>query len=358
METRLTVVPPQTILGSPDKERRMISHYPRLEKPEAVQPISPSAVEKILTEWFGSPTVLLASGRTGLHLHLRAKGFDRYRHKLAIPPYLSRCVINALTPSVFPVELPNEGDGMLLYHQYGFLQRCCPKNKGVIEDIAHAFFASPSSGARDWAGEVAVFSLPKFFAIAGMAGGLVIRNAEIAGKIREMIDRAPPEPSGIREWMRQVIASAYRHNPADPRLLLVAAAYELLLSFYLPDARDLAGFPGSIAEICRMGEQRHKRVVFYRSFFGEEAVPPDFWNNDEELLPFALPYFGSGDERRLQRANRALEEQGVVAGVYHVDVNRNMYEPDYKPCLLLPCHQDIAMEDFEGICRTVRDYDR
>ena len=54
------------------------------------------------------------------------------------------------------------------------------------------------------------------------------------------------------------------------------------------------------------------------------------------VYPFALPYFGSGILKNLKNINSALEECNVKAKIYHVDVNRNSRDTNYKPCLLLP----------------------
>lgn len=301
---------------------------------------------------------MLASGKSGLHLYLQAKGFHRYQHELFVPPYLSRCFINAFTSTVFPVHRPASAQGVFLYHQFGFTQRCTPKSPVVIEDIAHLFFASPKSGARHWQGEAAVFSLPKFFAMAGIVGGLVIRNAALAAKIRERVHASPTPPAGTRAWMRRVIAHGYEQQPTTLGLAFLSSAYELLLEFVETDPHDLAGFPATLAGLRRVGEERLERVRFFRNFFGETACPETFWPQQEELLPFALPYFGRGDVSALKCANEALESEGVRAGIYHVDLNRNMYQPRYRRCLLLPCHQAIPMNRFQEICRIVRRYDR
>lgn len=338
--------------------QEFLSQYPRLPEGAQAAPGDPAACERLLTEWFESPVILLASGKSGLHLYLQAKQLQRYRHTLQVPFYLSRCFINAFTPSVFPVHFPEPADGVFLYHQYGFPQRSRPRSPIVIEDIAHLFFTSTQSGAREWAGEVAVFSLPKFFAMGGIVGGLVVRNADIAERIREMVQAAPEPPPDTRAWMRQVIANAYKQVPTPLEVAFVSSAYELLLEFFHPDPLDLAGFPTTIAELARMGELRRERVRFFRAFFGNRACPEGFWDKDEDLLPFGVPYFGRGDLARLERANRALEDEGVRAGVYQLDLNRNMYDTRYQPCLLLPCHQGIPMERFERICAIVERYDR
>jgi hypothetical protein len=335
-----------------------VSHYPRLREGAQVAPGDPVACEQMLTEWFDSPVILLASGKSGLHLYLQAKGFHRYRHRLNIPPYLSRCFVNAFTPSVFPVHPPEPSDGVFLYHQYGFPQRCRPDSRVVIEDIAHLFFTSPASGAREWAGEVAIFSLPKFFAMGGIVGGLVSRNLELLGGIREMVAAAPPPPPSTRAWMRQIIANAYKREPTPLEIAFVSSAYELLLEFFDPDPVDLAGFPTSVTELGRVGDQRLERVRFYRKFFGHRAYAETFWSEEEQLLPFALPYFGRGDLASLERANQALEEEeGVRAGIYQFDLNRDMYRPRYQPCILLPCHQRIPMDAFDRMCRLIERHD-
>ncbi|HYM00447.1 MAG TPA: hypothetical protein VEZ90_15945 [Blastocatellia bacterium] len=349
-------LPPKTSQGNAVKGRRyIVSHCPRSEANTASALPDPCACENLLAEWFGRPVILLASGRTGLHLFLRALEFNRNRHKLQVPPYLSRCVMNAVTESAFPVQAPQPADGVLFYHQYGASQCCSPRCDVVVEDIAHGFFASPDSGSRAWFGNAAIFSLPKFFGMSGLAGGLIIDPGETEERIRDTVWNSPADPSGVRAWMRTTI-SGDSGEMAEP--LFVESAYELLLKLFRPDPRDLIGFPRSLDAIYSIGKERAERVSFFEQYFGENNKTfRSFRGSQDQTLPFALPYFGSGDPKALDRANRALEEQAIEAGIYHVDVRRNMYDPEYRPCLLIPCHQDIPMDLFESICATVRDHD-
>ena len=188
--------------------------------------------------------------------HLNAKGFRPYQHTLQIPPYLSRCFMSSMTFNTFPVLSPIHGDCTFLYHQYGFTQRWRPSGVPIVEDIAHSFFTSHDTGTREWKGEVAVFSLPKFFAIGGLAGGLVIRNPALADKIREMVSASPLASPELRSWMQNIIGNAYRENATNSELTFVESAYELLYEFVHPWEMDLAGFPASIEGICQIGEQR------------------------------------------------------------------------------------------------------
>lgn len=354
----MSYLPPKTDRGnSAEDHRYIVSHCPRLEERTDEALPDPSACENLLAEWFGRPVILLASGRTGLHLFLRALGFNRYRHRVQVPRYLSRCVLNTLTASAFPVEAPEPADAVLFYHQYGASQRCQPRCDVAVEDIAHGFFASSDSGVRAWCGNAAIFSLPKFFGMSGLAGGLILDRGEMEEGIRETVWNSPPDRSGVRAWMRGIISGDPAESGQSPGSLFVESAYELLLKLFRPDPRDLIGFPGSLDEICRIGKERAERVSMFNQYFGRDKSLGDFLASEDEPLPFALPYFGSGDSKALNRANCALEEQGVEAGIYHVDVRRNMYDPEYRSCLLIPCHQDIPMDEFERICVTIRDHD-
>jgi hypothetical protein len=336
-------------------KQRAVSHSPGFIR-EPASPVSPAVVERVLTDWFERPVVLLSSGRTGLHLFLRIKGFQRYLHRVQIPRFLARCVISALTHSAFPVEYPTAADALLDYPAFGFPRRGEPSCPVVIEDHAHAFFATAHSGARRWRGEAALFSLPKFFSTAGLAGGLVFADEHLALEARSVLESTPEEPPGVREWMRTTIVNAM--ELADEYTpMFIESAYELLYQFMRPSSADLAGFPESLIEIQKIGEARTDRVAFFLEFFQGTACPTEFWDVREPLLPYALPYFSSGGLERLQRA-AALGELGVATGVYHLDVNRGHNAPDYRKCLLLPCHQAFPMEQFEAMCRRLKEIDR
>lgn len=341
-------LPPTSVTGVAP---RLCSHVPPYHRTEGRVAPEPAACEALLREWFGAEVILLASGRTGLHLALEALGYHRYRSKLWVPPYLSRCVISAVTPTVFPVESASHADGRLLYHQYGFPQRDVPCALPTVEDIAHAFFATAESGLRPWRGDAVVFSLPKFLPLAGMAGGVVVPDSRMADAIRARVEQAPAAPEGVRVWMHQVLADS--NQPGGIDCLLVDSAYELLLKLVRPDPGDLVGFPESLDAIARVGEARQERVTLFRQRLGARAFPAGFWPATETILPFALPYFGNGELGPLERVDAALREAGVVAKIYHVDVKRDMAAPDYRPCVLVPCHQGISLTAFEEICRII-----
>jgi hypothetical protein len=314
----------------------VIEHSPPRAEPTAVDP---ARLERALSDWFGRHVVLMSSGRAGLQALLAIKGLGRYRDAMLLPRYLSRCVINAVTFNAMPVR-DGDASATLLYHQYGYEQRFRPPSGVVIEDIAHAFFATADTGERQWRSDAAIFSLPKFFGTAGLGGGAIVESEALAGELRERVARATRPSNDTRAWMRSVVQGARAGGPEEEWL---DAVYELLFRFLAPDADDLAGMPATRAGIAAVGAARAERVAELRA-----ALPYDAWAPmGEAPVPYALPLFGAPDA--LARIDAALAAAGIHAGVYHLDVRRDMSQPEFRPCVLLPCHQGLAAEDVARI---------
>lgn len=338
-------------------QQQTLTYCPGLEDAAEMKPHSLAEVEGLLTEWFDREVILLASGRTALNLYLKAVGFNRYCHELVVPPYLSRCVLNAVTKTCFPIQIPQRGEAILLYHQFGFPQRYRPQHEIVIEDIAHNFFATPLTGRRSWQGRAAIFSLPKFFRLGGMAGGLVIDDVKLAQRVRELAEQDSAISDEDRAWMRNVIRRVYSGEGSKRDENWLDSAYELLVQLSWPGLEDLAGLPQSIEDISRIGQERMRRVEYLRATIGHEAWPKGFWHTDERLVPFAVPYF----PRRvanLGKLSQAMDARGIPSNIYHVDIRRTMGRPLYRRCLLLPCHQLVPMSMLEDAGRVIERYDR
>ncbi len=250
-------------------------------------PVDPADAERALEKWFGRHVVLLNSGRAGIRLWMQGKGLHRHRDKVWVPPFMSSCVLDTLGLHAFPV-LDGPADMSLRYHQYGLEQASVTQPGLVLEDVAHGFFIRPTHDA--------VFSLSKFFAIATNAGGVVTADEATADSIRGMRDvhTAAPAPA-------------------------------------------LAGF-----SVDGISDVEARRVIVCRKLNAMTG-------SRIEGAPFAFPYFGRN--AGLEATNRALSEVGIDAGIYHVDINRDMADPDYHRCILLPAHQDVTDEHLDTMER-------
>lgn len=349
---------PQTPLPSPparDQAPLICRHPPMLSGAAGTAP-TPNQIEALLAEWFGAPTLLFSSGRAACHAFLAELGFDRNRHTIRVPPFLTRCILNALALDAFPVRQVG-ADAVLYYHPFGFRLRSAPREPVVVEDSVHAFFSSPISGARSWRGAACIFSLSKFFSTAGIVGALVVPDPRLAERIAARRDRAEDIDPVLATWRHDVIVGANVYGDDWPGVQLLDAAYSLLTEFPKVDPQTLVGFPADIAGLKACGIARRERLQLFADRL-ENWFPHFLLENGLDDLPFVLPYFGSDDRETLSKIDAELSRLGVrCRGIYALNVGGSLYEPEYRNGLLIPCHQYITLEIVEQICDVIRNVD-
>lgn len=314
---------------------------------EGLPTTSVGEVEQALSDWFGAEVVLTSSGRAAILLYLTALGLDRYTNRIAVPRMMSSCVLDAVIRRGFPIDAEGapRADATILYHQYGIPQPGGTSDN-MIEDVCHSFFSTTRSGSRDWRGDVAVFSLPKFFRLTGMGGGLILVRGTFAGCLRQMRDEASQD--SVADNQLRVLHSG---NLAQPAIELVYLSR--LLNPRLFD-HETGGMPATLPAIRRVGEKRQSIMEQLLDVLGQDALPAGWPGLLRRVLPFALPVFG--DIPRLKRLDAMLGEIGVKAGIYKIDVARNMASPRYQSAVLVPCHHEISASTLGGMARLLEKY--
>lgn len=310
-------------------------------------PASVAALEGLLSQWFGKEAILTSSGRAAMLLWLDVLGLNRYRHRVATTRMISGCVLDVIVRRAFPVDAAGDcdADALVLYHQYGLRQQAEPAQKRILDDICHRFFADARSGARDWRGEAAVFSLPKFFGAQSMIGGLATGDAALAQALRARRDAFEPPAAPLRREQ----AATFRSGVGGAAL--ETAYLQRLLNPRLHDD-ELGGAPASLQAICAAGAARAEVL---EAWLG--ALPADLAQESRNLLgadlPYALPLLAPADGEDRLRA--ALVRHGVPSAIYAIDVARNITAPVYRRGFLLPCHHGVRPEAAAALAREIGD---
>lgn len=298
------------------------------------------ACEELLGEHFGHECVVTGSGRSAIDLAMREAGLNRYRSRVALTPMISRCVLDVAVLHAYPVN-PDGNDRhdlVLRYHQMGIPQIGEGFHVQVIEDLCHAFFADPAAFVPEAGKGWAVFSLPKFFPVAGMAGGIVVRDRDEARALRALRDRSVPLTDAEQRSQAEVFQRAYAGDPRYSDCLEMLYLKRRLNSRCHP--RDLAGFPvnaKALGEVCS-----RRREVMHRLLEKLDAnMFPSSWHAQLDYwLPFALPVFLDSEEQ-MNAAARVLNASGMQCGVYSIDVACNQAQPDLQRAVVVPCHQQL-----------------
>ncbi len=302
----------------------------------------------MISEFHEVHCVLTSSGRAAIRLCFEAMGLSRYNSTIAAPRMISRCVLDVLVRFGFPLDASaaQSADACLRYHQYGVAQADFAHGPRYLDDVCHAFFWSGNRGGKGWAGDFAAFSLPKFFATRGMAGGLLVKDAALAEALRARRDASAPPTPEARRREAQIFAAAYEGDPAhaeDLEHLYLQRTLRLRCN-----AEDLCGMP---ARTRAMRDTRARRAeILERLVTAAPArlLPPGWPQVLAQSLPFALPLFFS-DAAERDKAGAAVAALGMLNGVYTIDKARRQAAPQPARALLIPCHDEIADVDIEAL---------
>jgi len=286
------------------------------------------------------------SARSALLAGIKALGLNR-SDEILVPPFLGHCVLSAMEYSSFATLLPNNNvKAILVLHQFGFPQnieliQTVAEDKGwlILNDCAHALYAKAEIG--QW-GDISIVSFSKFFQ-CGQGGGLLATRHVLERLPEAMLRDAEIVATCFNEYAACLVC-----KDAEERLVRMSALYG-----YIPFLRGISTFAAGLlpqrpAEIL---DDKERRIKYFR--MAVEALPHLENIYDETIVPMAIPV--SGPPNKLQTISESIRSQfGVITPVMHFDFAQNMLQPDYRPALMIGCHEGWSEEVVADICTFLR----
>jgi hypothetical protein len=113
-----------------------------------------------------------------------------------------------------------------------------------------------------------------------------------------------------------------------------------------PSRRAIRLLSAKIAGEINLRKQRYR-------FFREQVDHLGICDHLETdgVTPYVIPV--KCGEPQSERLVRALRAKGIMTGTYNFDMNRNILDPAFAPCVWIPCHSRIPDARFEEITATV-----
>lgn len=295
-------------------------------------------LDDVASTWLGHPCLVLPSIRVGLCWALEQRGYRRHRDHILVPRFMGRCILNSLGRFALPVESPTDQTRIaLVVDQFGRRQatgalgpQFAKRNWAYIEDSPYGVGADERPGAG---------SLGRFIGLSKVLpvvqGALFIAGDEA---LRQCIESNRQNSSawGWPVWLTMLLLrKRYATGYSDA----ADAAYELY-----PAARGgSAALRGNLAAVFRRIElferESQERMAAVVDVLGKYVRPPD-----QRRLGYVVPFLpGAG----LESAQAIFRKFGFSDAVLHVDLNRNMLEPNYVKSLVVPINPCIPRQSFD-----------
>jgi hypothetical protein len=305
-----------------------------------------------LNHLWGRAVIPFFSCRSAMLTGLQAFGLTRL-DEIFVPPYLSHCVLAAISRTVFPAMAPSPRTrAILVFHQFGFpqqidaIQEIAKKyNWIIVNDCAHTLFTKARGRFLfDW-GDLSVFSFAKLYP-CGLGGGALANRIAVADRLAEAASGDQQDATEAFDFYREISEGCY----GDRTPLKIQSFYGCL-----PDIKTLApqaldALPDTEDAIRSDGDRRRRIYRQARDLFGDR-VPSD---PRDEVVPFAIPIHG--EDAALFRLAESIKDQlKMDAPVLHFDYAQNMLKPDYRKALVVGCHEGWSENRIYDIFQIVKD---
>ena len=238
----------------------------------------------------------------------------------------------------------------VIFHQYGFPQDmneimdyCDRMNISIIEDCAHAFECYYKGKRLGTFGLASVFSFPKLFpSIVG--GGLATSNEElyefaitesikIHSRWISFLYNIPLYKTIFKKPKSNIFWTSMVHGCAEYAQQMNILSLKIVSNEIRNKALD----------------KRRENYLFVLDYFKETEFFSDL--ERDGVCPYVVPLIT--DEKKLKKMTNSLLEKNVYTGIYHFDVNRNLFNPYYKKCIWVPVHQGLDTGKMEEICEII-----
>ena len=294
-------------------------------------------------------------GRAAIAAGLKVFNLSR-TDEVMVPPYLSQCVLSAISRNAFPAMTPlSRTRAVLVFHQFGFPQdiagiESVARDRGwiILNDCAHTIFTRVNGRfLMDW-GDFTIISLAKLYP-CGLGGGFYSRRADIYEKVFAEHEKL----SG--RHVNRVEQAFERLMKANSGYFGDESVFEINSLFgYLP---DLLSFPSkAYSALPDTGDAMEKNIDHRKNIWSiVKGILPDRVPVCEgaEIVPFAVPV--SGDASELERiSQRVRKELSLDAPVLHFDFAMNMLKPDYRKSLVIGCHEGWKEEFVIETCEMIK----
>ncbi len=306
---------------------------------------------------------LTSSGRAAIILSLTAAKINRH-DEVFIPRFLSACVLSSISQCGHPtLKFTKDTKAVLLHHQWGFpqdfpvIQKVLNNRKVlIIEDCAHGLWGETSGVKIGEFGDTAIFSLAKIFEIT-YAGAIKINNKKY---LKEIIKRLNYKISPREYWEavrgEWTYLNFYRkpikeRNQPDFQVNLQKWYSTFLI--YPALKRIIGKLPRNREELKEVFKKQNNNFLFLLKNLKNKSF---LLNGDclEEMAPLCYPFF-SKDESILMKVDNWLRKRGIYTGIYHFDINRNMFKQNFKKSVPIPIYDSIDKNLLKSFVRKFKE---
>ena len=276
--------------------------------------------------------------------------------EVIVPDWLGYWVYNQVQAFAFPAKrFSARTKALFIYHQYGFpqnmdkiLEFAHDKKLIVIEDCAHALASYYKKRLLGSIGDFSIYSFSKWFFCFAL-GGVRSKFEDFYIYANKSISQVPFGITFVKDLAKFLYErSAFSNCNLFKKYsnLFMEMSYSLYGEALKPSRLAIR------LVFSKIDYEIHLRQERYRHFRNrtDHLGICDHLEN-EGVTPYVIPIRCS--ESKNEKLVNLLRNKGIITGIYHFDIERNLLFPKFIKCVWVPCHGGISDDTFGVITETV-----
>jgi len=299
---------------------------------------------------------VVGSGKGAIALvlkYLLEKGVIKNKlDEVIMADWIGSWVYNQVQSFAFPAKkFSSRTKVIFVYHQYGFpqdmdkiMEFAHDKKLIVIEDCAHSLASYYKGKLLGSFGDFTIYSFSKWFFCFAL-GGVKSKFSDFSEYADQVVQKTPFGLTLFKDSTKLFSEmSSFSHSLAFKKStdLFMNMAYSVYGEALKPSRPALRLLASKINNEIIIRKKRY-------SYFLERTEHLGICDHLEKegITPYIIPVLCS--ESQSEKLVKHLQEENVMTGIYHFDVNRNLLNPKFMPCVWIPCHGGISDEVFSEI---------
>ena len=280
----------------------------------------------------------VSSGKSGISLIFNyLKDIKKINPKIdeaIVPKLMGHWVYSQLSQGIFTSpKITKYTKIVYLYHQFGIPQKINKKELKnlkkkylIIEDCAHILSGKSNKMKIGNLGHFAIYSFSKFFS-CDFLGGVYSNERSLINYIKEKKKTTNVNTFYLIKFFFRLINIFKKNKYLNS--IIISLAYSMYNFTFKPDKKSIIKVENLISgEI----EKRIDRLKKTRKAF-QKFNFLDYDKSNDLYAPFAIPLVMN--EKIIKRINEHLLKKNYRFEIIKFDINRNIFNPDYKKAILL-----------------------
>lgn len=303
---------------------------------------------------------IVGSGRASIAIILKylieKKIIKNKLDEMLVPDWVGYDVYQQIQPFVFPVKKFSDRTKIIfVYHQYGFPQDmdkilAFAKDKKliVIEDCANVLDSYYKGKKLGSMGDFSIYSFSKFFFCFSL-GGVKSKFDDFSAYADKLISEVPFGATFIKDSAKFLAGlSAFYKNEVFKKYV----GLFMVMSYALSGDAIKSGRLAKKLLNLKLEDEVDIRQKRYHDFL-ENTKNLGICDHLERegITPYVIPI--RCPESKNELLVKTLRDEGIITGLYHFDMNRNLLEPKFEKCVWIPCHSGISDKAFSDLTDTV-----